>query len=547
MYDNNIYNEDFILSVEETQLSFTLDDQKDCFWNNKEALGQVFTLPSIAKFMVKLLSKKSGQGLSILDPCIGPNTFPKHIVDFMTDFNLTSVEIDDRLITDTIQRFYQQANRQLLRGSFFDLPISEKFDAIIQNPPYVRHELLTKGLNNKDKILKSLNGLNVTVPPKSNLYIYFLLKTLLHLKEDGKFVAITYDSWLYSEFGQQLKKVLLHFGQIEAIYHFKRNAFPNANVGATIIEFTKATNFNYEKVNIDYFLFDTPENLTDDKLLTPTLKLSKNDFLHFKGNLQANIDFKNNVFCFLEHISVSKPFRGLGTIANQYFIFDKPKFKETVPFVKDVIKIPTFSVEKPSKYVLSVGENIDDILRGYLENVEQEVKKTSKLMTLQNEIARNPTWYKLEMKQTGNIIFNYYLRKNIDFILNSNELQVSDNFYLLNIKENTLAVFALLNSSFSKLAIFENSRNQGNGLRKIQLFEFNKVRIINPARLDKMTLEALEKMGTQLSFANRFNGEKESIIEQIDVVLLKIYNDATGHKLTLEALQNDYQKILKNC
>ena len=61
-----------------------------------------------------------------------------------------------------------------------------------------------------------------------------------------------------------------------------------------------------------------------------------------------------------------------------------------------------------------------------------------------------------------------------------------------------------------------------------------------------MTLDALEKMGTQLSFANRFNGEKESIIEQIDVVLLEIYNNATGYNLTLEALQNDYQKILKN-
>ncbi len=546
MYHNTLYNEDFTLTVEKTELPFNSEGKKDGFLDNKEALGQVFTLPSIAQFMVKLLSKKSGQGLSILDPCMGPNTFPKHIVDFMTDFNLKSMEIDDKLITNDIQHFYQQANRQLVRGSFFDLPISEKFDAIIQNPPYVRHELLTKGLNNKDKILKSLSGLNVTVPLKSNLYIYFLLKTLLHLKENGKLVAITYDSWLYSGFGQQLKKVLLHFGQIEAIYHFKRNAFPNAGVGATIIEFTKTNNFNYENVNIDYFLFDTPENLTNDKPLTASLKLNKNDFLHFKGNLQANINFKNNLFCHLENISTVKPFRGLGTIANQYFIFDKPKFKATIPFVKDVIKIPTFSVEKPSKYILSVGENMDDILRGYLENVKQEVKNTPKLMTLQKEIAQNPTWYKVEMKQTGNIIFNYYLRKNIDFILNLNGLQVSDNFYVLNIKVNTLAVFALLNSTFSKLAIFENSRNQGSGLRKIQLFEFNKVRIINPARLDKMTLDALEKMGTQLSFANRFNGEKESIIEQIDVVLLEIYNNATGYNLTLEALQNDYQKILKN-
>ena len=534
--------------VEEMQLALEMPFPKATFVENKETLGQVFTLPSVAAFMVKLLDKEESKNISILDPCIGPNTFPKQIATLIPSATITSIEIDKSLLSYEISSFYQKNNRKLILENFFDFPITEKFDAIIQNPPYVRHELLTKGENNKEKILKSIAGLNVSIPQKSNLYIYFLLKSLLHLKEGGKLVAITYDSWLYSEFGAHLKRILLQFGQIEAVYHFKKNAFPNASVGATIIEFTKIKNFDYNKVKIDYFLYETPDCaafLQNEK--APALRLKKNDFLTFKGNLQANIDFKNTLFTSLEKISSVKPFRGLGTIANQYFIFDKPMFDATLPLIKEISKIKSMSVKTATKYILCAEDKMNNIeLQNYLLEVKEAVEKTPKLITLRNAIAKNNHWYKVEKKQTGNIVFNYFLRKNIDFILNINDLQVSDNFYILICKENIYAIYAILNSTFSKLAIFENSRNQGEGLRKIQLFEFNKVPIINPEKLGNTILFTLENLGKTLSGTNRFEVEKENIIDKIDLILLDIYNQHTYNNLTFSQLKNDYQKILNN-
>jgi fumarate reductase subunit C len=359
-------------------------------------------------------------------------------------------------------------------------------------------------------------------------------------------VAITYDSWLYSEFGEHLKKTLLQFGQVDAIYHFKKNAFPDANVGATIIEFTKNSNAIALKKNIDIYQFETAEDLSRYEL-KPTQKLSKKAFLNFKGNLKSTLDFENDLFCALEKLSAIKPFRGLGTIANQYFIFDTPCYEATIPYIKEVTKIEEMTVSEASKYLLCVNGHKSDALEKYIEQVEVEVKNNTNLLTLKNAISKNATWYKIAPRQTGNLIFNYYLRKNIDFILNINELQVSDNFYILNVKENLFAKFAILNATFSKLAIFEHSRNQGSGLRKIQVFEFLKVPILNLDKLDNTTIVELEILGQALSQAKRLNGEKEIIIEKIDIVLLKTYNKMLNKSLTLSALQADYQKIVANC
>jgi predicted Fe-Mo cluster-binding NifX family protein len=68
----------------------------------------------------------------------------------------------------------------------------------------------------------------------------------------------------------------------------------------------------------------------------------------------------------------------------------------------------------------------------------------------------------------------------------------SDNFYILNIKDNELANFSVLNSSFTRLNTLSNSRSQGNGLRKIQLYEFKEVKVIDVKKLSEPTIKKLE-------------------------------------------------------
>lgn len=530
---------------EQLELFFSKDfETKTKIPKRDENLGQVFTSAILAKFMIGLLRDTLKQNSSILDPCIGPNTFFKAMTEDFSNCHLKGIEIDINLITEEIQKFYENPKRTLIKGSFFDLPITEKFDLIVQNPPYVRQELLIDGANSKESIRYNVSSLLSTIPSQSNLYIYFLLKSILHLNEGGVMVAVIYDSWLYSSFGKFLKESFLKLGHLESIYHFKKSAFENVEVGATVIKFVKDKN---HRKSISYFPLNDLNDLRNyDGFSAKCLKLKQEELLFYSFNNHSIIDFKSSLFSELKKV-VSRPIqRGTSAVANSYFIFSKNEFPELKPIVKDVSQIKTYTVNKENAYILAVNGSISNKTKQYLESVKNEILKTpaKKFIAVKRDIETKRDWYKINLKATGNFIFNYYLRNNIDFIYNPNNFLSSDNFYILNIKYYELANFAILNSSFTKLNTLSNSRSQGNGLRKIQLYEFKEVKVIDVNKLSEKTIKKLEFLGKELMNVSRYDNEQKHIIEQIDLVLIDEYNENTSSSLTIDVLNNEIKEYL---
>jgi len=326
--------------------------------DKKGVLGQVFTPPVLAKFMVELFKSQISPPSKILDPCIGPNTFLKHLDTLSFSSSLTGIEIDKELIDDSILQFYSSPNRTLIQNSFFNFSTNNKFDFIVQNPPYVRQELLKNENNVKQEASKSILGISNPIPSQSNLYVYFLLKSILHLNEDGVLVAVIYDSWLYSNFGKFLKKILLDLGQLEHIYHFKKNAFPNIEVGATVIYFKKTKD---HAKSIKYSLFWNVEELKTYKTPeTISKSISRKDFINHRFNGNVSLDFDNGFFLPIKSISIQSIQRGTSAIANQYFIHQADDFEETVPLIKDVSKIKTFTADTETAYLLAINGHISD-------------------------------------------------------------------------------------------------------------------------------------------------------------------------------------------
>lgn len=530
---------------EQLELFFSKDfETKPNKPKQDENLGQVFTSAILAKFMIRLLRDNSKPNSSILDPCIGPNTFFKAMTEDFSNCHLKGVEIDINLITEEINKFYESPNRTLIKGSFFDLPVSEKFDLIVQNPPYVRQELLSVGANSKESIRYNMSSLLSTIPSQSNLYIYFLLKSVLHLKEDGVMVAVIYDSWLYSSFGKFLKESFLKLGHIESIYHFKKSAFDNVEIGATVIKFVKDKS---HKKSISYYpLNDLNDLRTYNGLNANCLKLKQQELLTYSFNNQSIINYKSNLFKELKTI-VSQPIqRGTSAVVNGYFIFSKNELPELKPIIKDVSQIKTYTANQENAYILAVNGSISNETKQYLESVKNEILKTptQKFIAVKRDIETKRDWYKINLKATGNFIFNYYLRNNIDFIYNPNKFLSSDNFYILNIKDNELANFSILNSSFTRLNTLSNSRSQGNGLRKIQLYEFKEVKVIDVKKLSEPTIKKLELLGKELMYVSRYENGQKHIIEKIDLVLIDEYNEKTSSSLTIGDLNNEIKEYL---
>ncbi len=536
-----------VVQTFEEQLELFFSKEFETKSNNpkeNENLGQVFTSAILAKFMIRLLRDTLKPNSAILDPCIGPNTFFKAMTEDFSNCHLKGIEIDINLITEEIKKFYESSNRTLIQGSFFDFPVREKFDLVVQNPPYVRQELLTDGSNSKENIRYNVSSLLSTIPSQSNLYIYFLLKSILHLKDGGVMVAVIYDSWLYSSFGKFLKDSFLKLGHLESIYHFKKSAFDNVEIGATVIKFVKEK--NHRKSILYYPLNDLNDLKTYNGLNANCLKLKQQELLTYSFNNHSIINFKSSVFKHLKTI-VSQPIqRGTSAVVNSHFIFSKNELSELKPIVKDVSQIKTYTVNHENAYILAVNGSISNETKQYLESVKNEILKApaQKFIAVKRDIETKKDWYKINLKATGNFIFNYYLRNNIDFIYNPNKFLSSDNFYILNIKNNELANFSILNSSFTRLSILSNSRSQGNGLRKIQLYEFKEVKVIDINKLSEQTIKKLELSGKELMNVSRYENGQKYIIEQIDLVLIDEYNKINGSSITIDELNNEIKEYL---
>jgi predicted Fe-Mo cluster-binding NifX family protein len=196
---------------------------------------------------------------------------------------------------------------------------------------------------------------------------------------------------------------------------------------------------------------------------------------------------------------------------------------------------------------LALNGSISDVTKEYLDSVKNKILDTpsDKYKAVKRDIVQNKNWYTIKVKSSGNFIFNYYLRNNIDFIYNPNKHLSSDNFYSVNIEHSELTYLAILNSSLTRLNILNNSRSQGNGLRKIQLYEFKEIKVINIKNISSKSINELEDLGKSLMITTRYDNQQNEIIEQIDIILLNEYNEYNNSLITIEELKNELKEYIK--
>lgn len=124
-------------------------------------LGQVFTPAAVVSEMISL-RRNSGR---TLEPSAGDGAFAARIP------GCEAIEIDPRVAPPGARVM-----------DFFDLPLTETFDTIIGNPPYVRHRDILPTTREK------LSGYGFDA--RSNLYLHFIRKCVLHLNPGGELIFI---------------------------------------------------------------------------------------------------------------------------------------------------------------------------------------------------------------------------------------------------------------------------------------------------------------------------------------------------------------------
>ena len=156
---------------------------------NIKNLGQVFTPQNIVADMMSLI-KNNGR---FLEPSVGNGAFYKNLPN-----QKIGIELDSRVIND----------KSVLNTDFFAYDTAEKFDTIIGNPPYVRYQ----DIGFETKFL--LAPFKSMFDERSNLYLFFIYKSILHLNDGGELIFITPRDFLKSTSSVKLNEFLFSQGTI---------------------------------------------------------------------------------------------------------------------------------------------------------------------------------------------------------------------------------------------------------------------------------------------------------------------------------------------
>jgi hypothetical protein len=473
----------------------------------------VFTPEHLAAAMVAGLKIPSdGPQLRLLDPCVGPATFPKALESLeRTHLTIEAFDVDPKMV---------EASKAFARDSPVNLQVSlhdylltsptQPYDFAILNPPYLRQEWIG---NKPQYRARFLEQYGVQVPGTANLYVYFIVKALLELKVGGRLACIVYDSWQSTLYGKWLRNFLaLSCSEIEVL-PVSSLPFQGRLIDATIVYCTKGSNDDPTPHQVATEFSDLIEGMSAIETLFETkrgLRLKQADFFMSK--------------------------------------LERSDLDGGTPFIKKVNLVEGYSVSDSHQEtaLLLSADNRDSRVETELKTrIHQALTQPEKNISVLTWYRDRPEIWALHAKPPyAPLLFNYYLRHRPRHIFNGARAY-SDNFYGCTPRADNVPLFAWLaamNSTLSAVGLMERARNQGAGLAKLQLYEYRSARVVDLAKWNTRDLLKMERLGAQLSqtiFA-------EPIIDEIDRLISAVYSDDDIKPEALYWVLEEVSKKAKN-
>lgn len=414
----------------------------------KTNLGQVWTPSEIALDMGRQSLKLCPSPNKVLDPACGPGTFSLALREAgASRLNLYAYDVDKRMsdITSKINRKLGFKGEVFVKDYLADTSLAGRFNLVIMNPPYIRQEEIPADAKNAyhEYLNQTLNG---AVPRRANMFALFLLKGLVDLAPNGILCAIVYDAISQTSYGQQVLRLIGRHAELLSQKHV-RAPFDGVLVDAQVVYFRKRSN--------------------------PLASCSHESAIH-----------SNGLVSFEELVDVR---RGTGFPLRRAFLANSadPYFKMSVPFFVKQSRLRGLVV-KPD-------------LQIYLAEAQNNKKMAAWLKSRAKALGYGDI--NLAIKGVkGPILFNYYIRNAPRHLWNPEDVVVSDNFYVSVPKEKFPAEVAwlLLNSAPYLSRLVDAARNQGNGLLKLQLYEYRKTGVPDWRRISKSKIASLLKVSKAL-------------------------------------------------
>ncbi len=452
---------------------------------------------------------------------------------------------------------------------FFDpewmFGVSDGFDVVIGNPPYIQLQSATgrKIKDKKGKIIdEKLGDLYIncdfeTFARTGDIYCLFYERGCQLLKPNGHLCYITSNKWMRAGYGEKLREFFIE-NNPHTLIDLGPNVFETATVDTNILIIEKKP---YTHSTISCSMKSRTENMSD--------------FIRQNSILQ---NFTKNSWCILNPIEQSikakiekigvplkdwdiKIYRGILTGCNEAFIIDgatkdaliaqDPKSAEIIRPILRGRDIKRYSYDFADKWLIttfpSKHYNIDDYpaIKNYLlsfgkEKLEQSGKKD--IGGIKGNNARKKTNNKWFETQDTIAYWDDFSKQKIvypettqkaAFALDYNCMYIDKTCFML-ISEKAKYLYATLNSKLFEYAyrrIF-SSIELGSSA-----YQYNKHALINlPIKKVSPNLEKLFNKLVDNLLNTKDSNDREVITEEIELNLCKIYEISKEEQIFIKSI-----------
>mgnify|MGYP000910989739 CR=1 FL=1 len=464
---------------------------------DKKELGQFFTNDIIAEFMVKWLIQNNPK--NILDPAVGLGIFMEKVEKYKPEISKTAFDIDEKMIKIFKEKNNFKVNINI--NDYLSSNVLNRFDAIVCNPPYNKFQ---KILNRKDLIKSFEIKYGIKMSGYSNLYVYFLVKSMNELSNNGRCCYIIPYEFLCTGYGENIKNYLITSKMLKAIIKFnnKTKLFADAITTSCILCLENKSHSDIEFINIEKIselqsLSFENNHLSTDGIIIKNNQLNPKDkwLKYFKPEPTiTELGYLNLIK--LNEIAQVK--RGIATGNNAYFTFNQEKIKKFN--LSSNVCLPCISKSSDIKKIFFDKNYFDELVKenkkmflfdGNMAKIESDftyIKYGESINCDKTYLTshRNP-WYSIEEKKSAPILLSVFSRnKNLKVIRNEMMIKNLTTFHGLFLKnEEGLnsdfinLLFCYLITPIAQEILYLNKREYGEGLDKFEPNDLNNSYILD--------------------------------------------------------------------
>lgn len=197
--------------------------------------GQFWTPAWIADPMVRYVMHDHPP--AIFDPAVGGGAFFRAAKRLGTHVQLLGYEVDPAALAQAYDDDLSETElNEVILADFIQQPPTRTFQAIVGNPPYIRHHRLSTELKTATQQL-AWRVMGTGLDGRTGLHVFFLIHALHLLSEQGRLAFIMPADTCEGVFAPRLWRWIGQYFRIEAVLTFSGEATPFPRVDTNPVVF----------------------------------------------------------------------------------------------------------------------------------------------------------------------------------------------------------------------------------------------------------------------------------------------------------------------